>query len=220
MNKQEAIAMLIAQLRGIADDRQGLDVTNVDMVIKMKAHYRYDWKRATWITWTTPSFNIMRAWVKPEYTVIKNKAWRTRKFDEYQLEVMFKGHSIMVDYEVAKTDGLLKAVEKAGKEAEGSMKELLRELWLIVKPYRDTALKKEEEAASTPLADARSAEVSWTFKDTAKGIMYAVTFRGQTVYIVKAVVLKHGWKKAIEHAANQSSSENYKELLRGLWRAV
>jgi hypothetical protein len=186
----------------------------------MKTKYRYDWKRAAWITWTTPAFSIVKAWIKPAYKIIKNKAWRTVKFDEYQLEVLFRGESVMVDYEVAKTDGLLKAIEKAGKETEkGSMKELLRELWLVVKPYRDAALAKEEAAVDTPLADARQAE-TFTYKDTVKGIMYAVTFRKQTVYIVKAVVLKHGWRKAIEHAASQSSSEQYKELLRGLWKAV
>lgn len=156
-----------------------------------------------------------QTWVKPEYKIIKNKAWRTKKFDEYQLAVLFKGQSIMVDYEIAKTDGLLKAIEKAGKEtAEGSMKELLRELWLVVKPYRDAALARE--ATEKPVERVKE---TFAYKDTVKGIMYAVTFRGQTVYIVKAIVLKHGWKKAIEHAASQSSSEKYKELLRGLYRA-
>lgn len=162
-----------------------------------------------------------QTWVKPEYKIIKNRAWRTKKFDEYQLEVLFKGQSIMVDYEIAKTDGLLKAIEKAGKETEkDSMKELLRELWLVVKPYRDAALAKEEAAVGTPLADARQAKEVFTYKDTVKGIMYDVKFRGRTLSIVKAIVLKHGWKKAIEHTANQSNSEQHKELLRGLWKAV
>ena len=174
------------------------------------------------VEWETPTFNIVKAWTKPTYRIVKNKAWRTKKFDEYQLEVMFRGHSIMVDYEVAKTDGLLNAIEKAGKEATGSMKEILRELWKVVKPYKDAVLAREKEVKTevdTQLADARSAKEQFTYKDTIKGIMYAVQFRGQTVYIVKAMVLKYGWKKAVEHAAKQSSSEKYKELLRGLWRA-
>jgi hypothetical protein len=160
---------------------------------------------------------VIPTWSKPKYKIVKHRAWRTKKFDEYQLKVMFKGQEIMVDYEVAKTDGLLSAIEKAGKEAIGEMKELLRELWLVVRPYKVAAMARQE-AEVEPLADARSAKEPFTYKDTAKGIMYAVKFRGQTVYIVKAVVLKHGWKKAIEHAA-KSGSEKYKELLRGLWKA-
>lgn len=173
--------------------------------------------------WETPAFNIVRAWVKPTYRIHKNKAWKTVKFDEYQLEVLFKGQSVMVDYEVAKTDGLLSAVEKAGKEAVGEMKELLRELWLVVKPYKVQALARKqaiEELPSTPLADARPVKEPFSFKDTAKGRMYDVQFRGKTVSIVKAIVLKHGWRKAIEHAAAGSTSEQHKELLRGLWKAV
>ena len=163
-------------------------------------------------------------WVKPWYRIHKDKAWRTVKFDEYQLEVLFRGKSIMVDYEVAKTEGLLSAIEKAGKEATGEMKELIRELWKVVKPYKMEVLARQqtekESTETTPLADARSSRELWSYKDTVKGIMYAVTFRGQTMYIVKAIVLKQGWKKAIEHAAGQSNSKQYKELLRGLWRAV
>ena len=174
--------------------------------------------------WETPAFTIVLEWVKPWYRIHKDKAWRTVKFDEYQLEVLFRGKSIMVDYEVAKTEGLLSAIEKAGKEATGEMKELIRELWKVVKPYKMETLARQqiekEFTETTPLADARSSRELWSYKDTVKGIMYAVQFRGQTVYIVKAIVLKHGWKKAIEHAAGQSNSKQYKELLRGLWRAV
>jgi len=165
---------------------------------------------------------VQTAWVKPWYRIHKDKAWRTVKFDDYQLEVLFRGKSVMVDYEVAKTDGLLSAIEKAGKEATGEIKELLRELWKVVRPYKVEALARqqaiEELHKAIPLADARSGE-TFEYKDTVKGVMYAVQFRGQTLYLVKAVVLKHGWKKAIEHAAKQSHSERHKELLRGLWRA-
>lgn len=164
------------------------------------------------------TFNVVKAWVKPWYRIHKDRAWKTIKFDEYQLEVLFRGKSVKVDYKVAETDGLLSAVEKAGKEAVGEMKELLRELWLVVKPYRDATMKKEQAAVVEKTVE--RVKEQFTYKDTVKGIMYAVTFRGQTVYIVKNVVLKHGWKKAIEHAANQSTSEQYKELLRGLWKAV
>ena len=179
-------------------------------------------KDVVWL-WETPWFSVVKAWVKPWYRVHKDKAWKTVKFDEYQLEVLFKGKSVMVDYQVAQTDGLLSAVEKAGKEATGEVKNLLRELWLVVRPYKVEALARQQaikDLTGEELADARPVKEPFTFKDTVKGIMYAVQFRNKTVYVVKAVVLKHGWRKAIEHAASQSSSEQYKELLRGLWRAV
>jgi hypothetical protein len=174
------------------------------------------------VEWETPTWNVVRAWVKPWYRIHKDKAWRTVKFDEYQLEVLFRGKSVMVDYQIAKTDGLLSAVEKAGKEATGEMEELLRELWKVVRPYKVEALAREQaikELVKVSLADARSGE-TFEYKDTVKGIMYDVKFRGQTVSVVKAVVLEHGWKAAIEKAAGESHSDKHKELLRGLWRAV
>ena len=161
-------------------------------------------------------------WVKPWYRIHKDKAWKTVKFDECQLEVLFRGKSVMVDYQVAKTDGLLSAIEKAGKEAVGEIKDLLRELWLVVRPYKVEALARqqaiEELKKDVPLADARSGE-TFEYKDTVKGVMYAVMFRKQTLYLVKAYVLEHGWRAAIEKAAGETKSKQHKELLRGLWRA-